>query len=342
MPFLVLGMLVANDFATRPYDPYGERYGVVPMIEGTAHRPFVYRCLLPQAARLVSRKPDMSDLSAEIRPNARQRFFIELWGVHLEHAPATARLFLLMGIAYAAFGYFVMRTALDWALLGRARSLLIGTLAMLIPPLYMDGGARHVYDAGTLAFAAVLTYFALRRLPIWFLVALAPALFAKESLVMLSLLLIVPDLLERRWARALIVSVGVVGLAVAARVLLSRWFGANPGVEVEMRHPDTQEWHWQENLRVLGFIHERSAGFFWRVGLVIAPALFALRFATKPLRIAAIVTTAAIAMPLFFIGRYAEPRVFFEAVPLWLSVAAWGLASQYRDNYSSSSTQPVS
>ncbi len=165
-----------------------QAYAFERMLDGTAHRPFAYRVLVPW---VVNRIDEALPARVSLRYQAAARTVVDrygrtgditYWTPELERKYAIT--FLLMCItAFAAICALRSMTALafpDEPALRDAAPLFFG---ILLPLSFMNGGFMYDFPELFLMFAAFACAFAGQRLPLLMLLALAA--FNKETAVLL-------------------------------------------------------------------------------------------------------------------------------------------------------------
>jgi hypothetical protein len=325
-PIVLIAILHGYFFLLRPRNPYDLHDGLIPMISGAAEKPFVTRALLPFLARFFGMgwgnlHPILT--SSHRDPDLISTLFLKLWGIRDGDIDGARAAILLEMTCYAFFGLALYLSATRILRRSTQESLLVAVVGMLVPFFWAYSEPSHIYDASTLAFAAWLTYLGLRSKAVPFAIVAFAALFAKESLVILYVVpILVANEAGRRSSSYALATAAVLEFFVS-RTLLARWFGNNPGVTVELTmRGDPHNWHWVENLRVLLLLEGHSVLILLKLGLVLVPFCLAVRSAQRTVRLVAFVTSAVACLPLFFVGRFAETRVFFDVLPLWMLVAA--------------------
>jgi hypothetical protein len=281
------------------------------LVEGTAHKPFVYRALLPAVVRAASAAVPRGAQEACARAVERQPQAAEVFeGFHWETAAAFQYLVacLLMGACFLGFGHYAGRLAAHLAGLPETGKvpLLLGTGALLgLPPLFTY--ASYPYDPPQLfLFTLALHSLAVGRLR-RFGAAFAACCFNKETAV---LLIPVFGLLSptRRSdpARHRAAVIALVVAFVAVKAFLTWTFHANGGSFVEL-HPR------HNVLRLL-----RGWSFADLLVVTVLGTLVLFRWREKPrfLRVSLPWVLVPLASLALFLGYVDEWRGYFEAYPL--------------------------
>lgn len=339
----------------REIEPFPDsRLDFVPMIEGTAARPFVYRQLLPTIANWAAQwvpastqdqilkwafKSDGGFSYSELyaiadSPIARSKtYFFRYLTLYI-----TTFLFALLAI-YAL--YWACR-AMD---IPRAGALFAPVILMLLLPYFMVP-AGFSYDYSELAFFA-LTFLVALKFDWWWLIPLAAlGTWNKESF-----LLFVPALypvLRPRLSRTRTTVAIVVSLSVCAFVylLLRAKYAANPGASIET--------HWAA---YLDFVHSPKLLIDWTdetygvrnlrpfTVLPVALLVWTVRRTWKHLssymRRHALIA-AAINIPLFALfcnpGEYRDLSLLYIT---FIAILAWNINDFTRSTQSGSPAQPT-
>lgn len=276
------------------------------MVDGTAHRPYVRRALVPIAARGVERLAGETGRRAatawaESHPEIAQRL-----GWKPDRALAFAFIFVVHGLALVGFAAaFRALTLAVWDV-GEGVASVAAAVAVLLVPLHF-GYQNFVYDFPALAlFTAGLALAHSGRAGAF--TALWPlGLLNKETYALLGMSFVLK--FRRAWSPAKLRGQVLVLLAIAAVVIgaLVLAFHRNPG--------EAFEWHLARNLdyhpgakqlrRDLAYLA------FWAFGVIGWRAKSALVFE-------AALIGGTLFFATFFLGFLGEWRDFYEAFPLGL------------------------
>jgi hypothetical protein len=294
--YVILAEINANVRATLPM-----------MIEGTAHRPFQYRMLLPGMVTVMRPYLPLS-LAAQLHDNPAIGAALDELGYALDPAAATLYLAgLYVSLLVFALAFYALASDLGY----QARIMtVIGVLSILLFFMW-----AHIYDLPIVA--AFTGCLALMRRG-WlnaYLAAFVMACLAKETALLLILVYIFTRAIPYRndgvtW---LLLAEQIVLYGLTRAALLLRYAG-NPGGVVE--------WHLPLHLPALGFVPALT------VGLALALAglgwLIWRDHQRKPrflyLVLSACLPVLAITYLLF--GMPFEWRVFLEVWPVALLLAA--------------------
>lgn len=292
-----------------------ERALFTDLVDGTAHRPYQYRALLPLLTRaLTAPVPDSfrDGLTETIERNHLLRRGFE----RLYWDPAQADRFLvgsvLMFLCFLGFGHFTSRLAM--VTLGLPDRLpirtLLGALALLCLPAFFVF-ASYPYDPPTLLlFAAALFLLATGRTSA-FLAVFALACLNKETAILLVPVFLFAGGSPDR--RRTLIAAGMTGGWLLLRVVLLFAYRSNPGGVVEFHlldhnlHSLTRPWNWPELTAFLAV--SGALAFRWRE----QPRL---------LRVAFLGTLPPLFAASLLFGYVGEWRDYYEAFPAAFALAA--------------------
>jgi hypothetical protein len=320
-----------------------ERYGLLFLMDGTAHRPFVYRRLAPEAVNaltnvLLKRLPD-DKLDRFTSSSPLKRYRVDQTTPGLESW--TPRKAVAFHVAFALVWLSLFGTLIAAAFLLKPLcdcrwpvAFVISTLAMALIPLMFVGGG-YLYDATELLLWTTLLAVAIRG---WFsltLLLFILMLFNKESAVFTIPALCAIFVHRLGWWRALSWTVAAGALGGLWLIFSRAHFSANPGQQME--------WHLAVNL---AFWSNPTS--YFKLGSFFAPALPSLRGANilliglvfLPFRFGwarvrrdirwAAVLTGLVLVPICLMGANRdEVRNFSLLFPLWFVVSANGIYAMY-------------
>lgn len=252
------------------------------LMDGTAHRPFVFRVLLPALTKLVTLTLGIDPISA-----------------------TTALIYLAMLGTVAGLRWFA---SVFWA-----PSLAFDVAALLVPVtlLPLTLGFHHVYDMPTLClFTWGLAALAHRR---WRILLLIYALgsLSKETMLFLSIVYAVwyARVLDLRSFWKLLLMQG--GIYLMIRVMLLWHFRANPGEVVQYNLIN----HLVIYTQLPGF----TTGYGIVLALIAMACAWGWHSKPQALRHAALALVATITPLYLLFGFPFELRVFYEAfAPVYL------------------------
>jgi len=222
------------------------------MVDGTAHRPYVYRQMLPELASFSDR---IFPASIKSRLYAHQGTgFAAYMQVMAESPTASNKIYFFRYLVIYTLTFLFALLAV-YAMSWVCRALEMCEPATIFAPVilillipYADSGGGNLYDFPELAFFALAVWVALRFDWWWIIPVAALGAWNKESFVLILLTLY--PLIRRRHSRA----ASLLAVAVLCAVYLSvsvpirMRFAHNPG--------STVEFHWMDQLRF--FRHPRT------------------------------------------------------------------------------------
>jgi hypothetical protein len=287
------------------------RANLLDMVNGTAHRPFQYRVLVPWVIRLLS--PLVPDAVRDwtqcpVLGSAMTQLAGVDTGGEREACIALTIVFIALVGAVVAFRVLALR-------LGYGRKL-VHVLTLLYPlTLTISFIHAYVYDfPNLLLFSCALVLLIpidddeSRAPHVWgYLAAFVLATLNKET----SVLLLIPFTLvyRHRMNRAAFTRLlGIQCLSYAGiRLYLSHSFARNPGSMVEV--------HWQDHWRLLT-AHPAFVGVLLLISVAII-ALAAIGWKGKPLFLRQSLAMLMPLLPLYgLFGMPLEIRVFWEVYPV--------------------------
>ena len=223
-----------REAGARGYDPVA---GFEQMIDGTAHRPYVYRQLLPDLANWFTRILPR-DIEQRIPARAKERISTAF---HLEAKKYPAQYLILYILSYlsallATFALYLVCRAVGLASPAAAFTAVV--FMLLFPLIGVKGG--YFFDYPELLFMSAATWIALKSDWWWLVPIAAIGTWNKESFLLFILTLY--PLLRRRnsqfTARA---AIGILAATcVAVYLPIRHHFAQNPG--------GTVEWHLRDQV----------------------------------------------------------------------------------------------
>jgi hypothetical protein len=281
------------------------------MVAGTAHRPYVYRALVPLVVRGLDGTLPAEARSAADSVVARSAFLSRSLRWEPAYGTWYALVFLLHWISLVVFGYAVRRLIHASYDAPPASEVAGGAAAIVLVAIHF-GYQNFVYDFPQLAlFSLAVAAVAQRRWAVYY-AAFALGTINKETTVLLAAIFAATQW-RRYSSRALAVHLAS-QLAIAAAVLLALHaaYHGNPGTPLEF--------HLDHNLhyvpRTRQIVHDVIYWGFWIV------ALWSWR-RQKSLAAAALVVGAVLVGTTLFFGYLGEYRDYYEVFPL-LCVLAFG------------------
>jgi len=221
-----------SKWALRDGEPF---FGFEVVIEGEAYRPFAYRLLAPELARLAAELvPSGVQGSLLARFDLREHFGAVVSASHAGgHAFEYLVLYLLSYLGLLASA-FLLRAVLLEVGFGRQRAALAPGLFVLAFP-YIETIGGYYYDSLEVAFLAGGVLFALRGSWLLLLLMTVPATLNKEAF-----LLFVPTLypLLRQQLpvrRSALVVAGAGALALATNLVVKQGLSHLPGSPMQLQ-----------------------------------------------------------------------------------------------------------
>lgn len=241
------------------------RYGIDKILEGTAHRPFVYRQLVPALANFAD----------DNIPKPVQQFFTGRHNLDEEYARATSYAredlrFRYLIVYYCAFlallgSIFVLREILRTLGADPTTSVVAPALFVIAFP-YLQTVGGYFYDFVELLFLSLAFLFALKgRIFLLFLI-IVPATLNKEAFL-LYLPSLYPILRIRRSARTSVITLGalmfvsgVIYLAIKSMYAGNPGFSTEPHLWSNLKHY-TMSWFYRHSEITYGLISPAGMSF---------------------------------------------------------------------------------
>jgi hypothetical protein len=273
-----------------------ERY-----LDGTAHRPFIYRVLVPKAILLL--KAVIPD--AVVRPLATPWMYRFLREKATSGADPVIYFYLDAILVLFLIGYAIVGERLWVRLFPRSRRpelVPIGLLVLLVPFIAEHHG--HIYDFSVLFFIMTLLYMIVTEQHAIYLAIFTVSLFNKETtcLAAVAYACYFADRLPRK-------TFVLMMLAQAAAFLLVYYglklhYAGNPGRGME--HWVREQLHWFFSLSLSDYL-----------AYVGGMLLIAYRWPTKPLVLRRSAWMLVPHIALCLVGAYpGEFRNLYESLPL--------------------------
>ncbi|NLG29122.1 MAG: hypothetical protein GX557_14520 [Chloroflexi bacterium] len=284
----------------------------VDMVYGRAHRPFVYRALLPTIVREVRGAiPDPLNYDTHGKVYAR---FPALYGGmlylgwELEYLTEYATAVVLMYAALLGFLFALMRLTRALYRAPEGVEFCVGIAAVWILPVFFVKGTHYIYDLPQLLiFTVLLLSLARHRWGLFYAVFLV-GLYNKETTVLATLIFAV-YLWDRMPRARMLGHLVAQGAMFAVTKLLLWWlFRSNPGSVVENHL-------WINVYNGLLRPHDLNSV----VTVAALAGLVAYGYARKPALLRrALVIAAPMGLLYAVFGTYGEIRVFYELLPIVL------------------------
>ena len=290
------------------------RATLVDMVQGTAYRPFSYRCLVPAIVRgALTLLPDaghvwLTDVVGSLGAVQRALAYLS-W--QQSDLPVYVAALLTM------YGFLV---GFVYSLRGLVRELFAGAgwfqdvaplAALAVLPVFFKRGTHLIYDPATLCLFTLGLVLLHRGAWRGYYAVFAVGVLNKETMILLTVFMAVWG--WQRMRRAELVRHLGLQLAIfgALKLALNWWYRENPGGLFEP--------HLYENLRL--YMRPYWFGAVWDgLGIVL---LIGWHWEKKPQFLRAALALLILLMPLYLVaGGYGEIRAFYELFPV-LFLLGW-------------------
>lgn len=206
------------------------------MLNGTAHRPYVYRQLLPTMANSIERlmPPTIVSKVAEAYQFGPFKYYIKANNLVNKSVSYKFRWII---VYWAGFGFlflslFVMREVLLHYDLGKLTSALAPCILSLSLPIIQTIGG-HVYDFSELFFMSLAVLLTLKKRYFYLLIVAAIATFNKETFLLFILTLYPFVREDQSKFRAHAYFVLQLGIALFVNIWIKTLFSNNQGGAME-------------------------------------------------------------------------------------------------------------
>lgn len=213
------------------------------MIDGTAHRPYIYRQMLPDVANGLARALPEDAIARRVPQRAKDRISVA-FNLASKKYPAQYLIFYIATYLFALLGSFALYKVCTAADMAEPVAVFATVVFMLLFPLFgVKGG--YFFDYPELFFMALAVWMAL-KLDWWWLIPVAAlGTWNKESFL-LFMFTLYPVFRRRHSRMSSLIGVGVLVAVCAAVYLPIRMhFAHNAGGTVEL--------HWKD--QVSFFLH---------------------------------------------------------------------------------------
>lgn len=280
------------------------------MIEGTAHRPYVKRVLVPWTVRVLDAAFPAGAREALAGAVARSPALSGFLRWTPEHAAWFLLVFLLHAAALVAFGFGMERLARDALGFGARAAAGVAAATVFLVPLHF-GYQNFLYDFPALAlFAFGLAFLYRRRWGAYY--ALWPiGLLNKETYVLMLVAFVLVERERRTPADLLQHLAAQAGIAVVVLGALAVLYSHTPGSTVEFHL-------WRNLAHRPGPSQLRRDLAYWGFALFAIVGGWRLTHIRRPL----LGIGAVLLGTTFFLGYLGEYRDFYEAYPLLALLAA--------------------
>lgn len=226
----LLSLVVLGMFFKYSYIGLGpeERFGLGPMVYGTAHKPFVYRVLVPTIVRVVTPLVPGSWTQAALDNPVWGQWITQL-GDNSYHTETLMTILLMYGSVLGfTWSFSQLMTVLEYS---KATTAIMTIGLLLLMPQYYGFG--NIYDLPCLFLFTLALWLMAKMQWGWFLFAFILASLNKETSILLTLIFIVhywKRLDRETYLFLAMVQFGLFGLIKAVLTLV---FLNNPGSVVE-------------------------------------------------------------------------------------------------------------
>lgn len=301
------------------------------MVYGQAHRPFVYRALLPAAVRAITEvTPGAVKEGIGLRVETRRSRMVEMLKWETEYVYEYIVALSLMFGCFLGFAYTLRHlTTLFYDYPSFVAHL--APLGGLVALPFFFRYYSYVYDPCTLVlFALALALIATRRHLLFYIIFVLASFNKETSVLLIGLFLVREFRIMRKFGLAghLLLQVS---LWATVRAIIMTTFRNNPGSPVEFHL-----------IRNLGLPGSPVKFIYFAAAVLIVSALVRYGWFRKPvfLRTGLFVTLIPLALLAVFLGFVDELRCYYEAFPflflLSLPTVVDILGSSYNDETSRS------
>jgi hypothetical protein len=304
--YFLSSMVVLLVFVTRPGIEGHPRARVPDVVYGTAHRPFVFRALLPTTVRAISAvTPDA--VRTPIERDLHHKRLIRILGWDQDYLYEYVVALGLMALCFLGFAYALRRLVHIFYDYPDAVADLTPVLGLLCLPIFFRYFS-YLYDPPNLllfALAAIVVYE--RRLFGTYVVLLLAAV-NKETAILIAGLFVLREYRVRSMPSLVGHAIALTVVWAAVRAGLGWVYRDNPGNWIENYFMD-------HNLR-LPIEHPLSLLMTIAVALIFG-TLVRKGWSRKPrfLRWGLVLTLVPLVSASLVIGFVDELRVYYEAVP---------------------------
>ncbi len=280
------------------------------MIYGEAHRPFVYRALVPSIVRFIT---DMTPESFETafvnhkNNSVTLTRFAELSAIADEHVYEFYITIAILLFLFYGFAVILRRLIKEYYDFPKYVSEFAPIGALLILPLFFRY-CNYIYDPATLFLSALALLFISRRNHLWFYIIFILASINKETAILLSGLFFIKE--YSTISRKSLISHLIVQLIIwaAIKIVINIVYLNNPGSITEFHLLD---YNLQMIFRPLGLLYFAVIVFFFY-------RLIKYRWNEKPpyLRKSLFVILIPMIALAIILGYIDEFRQYYEVYPI--------------------------
>lgn len=297
-------------FLLRPGIDKNPRATFPNMVHGVAHKPFVYRALIPGSVRLISRiSPEGLKNRVRSWPYGKRLVGILAWDERYLYEYVIGTLLMLscfMGFAYCM--RFLLTFYYHYP--GFVSTLVPAGVLGVLPIIFCHNNyyASYPYDPCTVfLFSLAIVFIATRKHVLFYLVFLLATVNKETSLLLIALFVLHESktkTISKYWVHLM----GLCFCWAVVKLTLTLIFWHNPGSIVEFTLID-------HNLRMPV---EHPLGFFYALAVFLLSAwLIKFRWKERPvfLRQGLMVTLMPLVVIGMFVGYLDELRIYSETLP---------------------------
>ena len=282
--------------------------GFQPMIDGSAHRPYISRALVPMVIRGIS----------SATPNAMKHAVLQVLGsrgfipeFYLRGYSYEKVVFLCIAWAFfLATAYMFKALARQFYCLSENTAGVVGVAGLMLVPLLFRY-FTYVYDPATIFFATLMLLLAARHKAAFFFLAFTLACVNKETAILGMPVFAIFYWREYPRRMTAAASAGLTAIWVAVRTALKYRYAGSPGADLEIHF-------WDHTAHVVTRYPMSLAFAITVMGVLIGVAMWGWRDKPRELNIACLATLLPLIVSAVAFGFPEETRVYYEAYPYLL------------------------
>jgi len=293
---------------------HDSRLDLVSMMDGSAHKPYASRILLPSVVRgVVAARTALAPDGAGTTGNPISKLGARV--LRDIGAPSDAKahsyeygvFFVIVFLCLLGFGVFLRElTRVVYPDYPRFLSDLAPIVGISVVPLVFFRYANIIYDPMTLLLFTVCVYLIVKRSHVVYLFAFPLAVLNKETAILLPLILLLREAGQSTTRKLIALTAYQLGVYAGIKYYLMHLLRGNPGPHVEQ--------HLVHNIMLL-----REFAVYAKTLSVVIPLaiLVAYGWKAKPvfLRRGLVLTMIPLFMLNLFFGMVGELRAFYELYP---------------------------
>lgn len=286
------------------------------VVEGTAHRPYVYRALVPTVIR-VARSVVPESVRAKLTESFERKAIVKGLQWRADYALEYLLTILIFIPCYVAFGWCMRDLSRRcYPSLTGLQADFAGLMSILVVPLLFSYNC-YLYDPATLFLFTLGIVLVVRERFLWLLLLMPIATLNRETAILLVAVMAVWPKKSLHGPRPMLLGVAMTAAWLIVKIAVSIRYAGNPGSVVEFRLLD-------HNL-----VAYRYAPQFVQAVLVCLILFFAVRRgwpkASVELRRCLIFVGTPLLVLAVFFGFIDELRIYYEVLPFIILVALPGL-----------------